>query len=278
MGGFQGKQVMGVKPDKIEQLQDLMAPWAFQARRTDWMRTPGVDYATFHLEMLREQKVHYDQMEAEFITRLGTEEEPIYIPADQCVTAMLKLQQIASGFIIDELGTPHDIMPLSKNPLVNAIKDMVEDEIEGKVIIYAHYRHTIDMLREGLAHLEPAIIRGQQDDVQEQKARFNRDRRCRVLIGQEKATKYGHTLMGTPDDHCLTTIYAENSYSLDDRSQTEERNQGEGQQGTITIWDFIPAPIAERAVDALRHKEDVSAAVMGYARHTGVLPHPAAAR
>lgn len=275
MGGFQGKQVLGVKPDKVEWLQDLMAPWAFQARRQEWMRTPGVDYASRALEMTKEQQAHYNRMEAEFITMVGTEDDPIYVPADQCITKMLKLQQIASGFIIDETGTAHDIMPPKSNPMVNEIKGMLTDEIEGKTIIFAHYRHTIKLLAEALREFNPAYIMGQQSDVQEQKARFNADPSCRVLIAQEKAAKYGHTLVGTPADPCLTTIYAENSYSLDDRSQTEERNQGATQVGTVAIWDFIPAPIARQAIEALRHKEDVSAAVMGYARHTGILPHAA---
>lgn len=274
MGGFEGRQVKGAKNE--ERLQEIMAACAFSARRIDWMKTPGRDYAPRRLEMIPEQKVHYKRMEDDFITDLqGTD---VVISADQVVTKILKLQQISSGFMIDELGQPHDIMPPSKNPMITELQDMLHNEISGKTIIFAHYTHTIDMLMEALAEFNPALIAGNGQmkrygrDIQIEKSRFNSDPACRIIIGQEKAIKYGHTLVGTPDDPALTEIFAENSYSLDDRSQCEERSQGATQVGTITIWDFIPSPILKAAILSLQRKEDVSASVMGYARSTGILP------
>lgn len=282
MGGFQGKTVRGSKNE--EDLQEILEAWAFSARRVNWMRTPGRDYAERRLDMLPEQRAHYKRMHEDLITFLTPlnahpDDDDIVIPADQIITKMLKLQQISSGFIIDEEGKPHDIMPLSKNPKVVELKRMLTDEIPGKTIILCHYTHTIEMLVEALAEFGPALIAGEAQmrrlgrDVQTEKKRFNGDPACRVVIGQEKAIKYGHTLMGHPDDPCLTEIFAENSYSLDDRAQCEERPQGAGQMGTITIWDFMASPIEAATLEALRRKEDVSAAVMGYARATGLLPH-----
>ena len=43
------------------------------------------------------------------------------------------------------------------------------------------------------------------------------------MLLQAEAGKYGHTLVGTPDDPCATMIFFENSYSLDTRSQLEDR-------------------------------------------------------
>lgn len=278
MGGFQAKQVKGVKNE--EQFQEWLDGCAFQARRTHWLTTPGVEYAQRKLEMLPEQKVHYKRMEEDFLTLIVDHlDEEVIIPADQIITKLLKLQQISSGFIIDEEGNTHDIMPPSRNPLVLEVQRMLRDEISTKVLIFAHHTHLIALLMEALKEFEPAIIAGQGQmktfdrDTQAEKRRFNGDPRCRIMIGQERAIKYGHTLMGAPDDPCLNEIYAENSYSLDDRSQTEQRAQGDGQAGLITIWDFIPSPIALAAILALQRKEDMSAAVMGYARDTGLLPN-----
>lgn len=285
LGGFKGKTVKGSKNE--EELQEILEAWAFSARRVDWMRTPGRDYAERRLDMLPEQREHYKRMHEDLITfvtpfyNIDFEDPPedIVIPADQIITKMLKLQQISSGFIIDEEGKPHDIMPLSKNPKVIELKRMLTDEISGKTIVFCHYRHTIDMLLEALKEFNPALIAGEAQmkrlglDVQAEKRRFNSDGACRLVIGQEKAIKYGHTLMGNPGDPCLTEIFAENSYSLDDRAQCEERPQGEGQSGAIAIWDFMASPAEKAIIEALRNKEDVSAAVMGYARATGLLPH-----
>lgn len=285
MGGFQGKKPIGVKKEFLAELHSIITGCSFPARRATWMKTPGSDYAPRHLNMLPEQKVHYKRMEEEFITELARIvqdadgvpfEELIIIAADQITTKLLKLQQIASGFIIDERGVPHDIMPASKNPKLQEVKRMLTDEIDNKAIIFAHHTHSIDLLREALVDLRPAFIVGDAQarrfgvDVQSEKRRFNGDPSCRAVVGQSLAIRYGHTLMGSPGDPCLTEIFYENTYDLNTRSQCEERPQGKDQAGAISIYDFIAAPIDQSIIEALVAKEDVSAAAMNYARDTGL--------
>ena len=60
------------------------------------------------------------------------------------------------------------------------------------------------------------------DEVSDQKLRFNDDPRCRIILLQCDAAKYGHTLCLQPeDDKCRTMIFFENSYSADVRDQIE---------------------------------------------------------
>ena len=275
MGGFQGKKVIGSKNE--EQLQATMAPCAFIARRVDWMKTPGREYATRKLEMIHEQRVHYRSMEQDFLVWLGEGTEAI--TADQIVSKLLKLQQISSGFIIDEYGKPHDITPVTSNPKVQDLKSFLSEEVTGKLFVVVHYSHSLNLLEEALKEFNPAAIRGaawhskNERSVQDEKLKFNSDPSCRVLLGQELACKYGHSIIGAPDDPCLNMAYYENSFSLDDRAQTEERPQGAAQQGLLTIWDYVCSPFEKMPILALQRKEDVSAAVLGYARETGLLPH-----
>lgn len=267
MGGYMMKEVKGAK--NPEELRSILHHSAFVARRTDWMTTPGVEYGDLQIDMLPEQKVHYTRMEKEFITEL---ENGTVVTADQAITKYIKLGQIASGFIIDEMGTPHDIMPLASNPKINAIKRLLEEQIEGKCIIFVHHRHTVEMLTEALKRWNPAFILGRQKDTIEQKARYNGDPNCRVMIGQIQAVRYGHTLMGSPDDPTTTEIWAENNYSLNDRSQGEERPQGAGQRGVISILDLYATPQERKIVQCIQRKEDVASLLLGYARGDGVLP------
>jgi hypothetical protein len=290
MGGFQGKIVKGIKEEKAGELHEILTACSFMARRVDWLTTPGREYAVQKIEMIREQKVHYERMEKDFLTEIvqtfidhkgESYEDVLVIAAEQIIGKLLKLQQIASGFIIDEVGKPHDIMPPRSNPKLQHVKNMLSTQLTDKVIIFAHYRHSIGLLMEELKEFQPALIAGDgqmkhfERDVQAEKRRFNGDRGCRVVIGQEQAIRYGHTLMGSPDDPCLSEIFYENNYSLNDRSQCEERPQGEGQKGMLTIYDLQCAPIEGATIEALQRKEDVSAATMNYARDTGVLPREA---
>lgn len=273
-GGFQGKAIIGIKNEDM--LHSILDRCSWNARKVDWLRTPGRDYSERKLFLLPDQLKMYERMEKEFLIELAN---GTIIAADQIITKLIKLQQIASGFIIDEDRLVHELMPPEKNPKALTLKGMIDDEIEHKVIVVCHYQHSIDILERALAAYHPAIIRGQQyhrkEDrpLVEEKARFNGDRACRVLIGQEQALRYGHTLMGNPLDPCYTTVFYENNYSLNDRSQCEERNQGSGQQFPINIIDFVVTPQDRNTIKALQRKEDIAATALRYARETGILPH-----
>jgi hypothetical protein len=155
---------------------------------------------------------------------------------------------------------------------------MLENEIPGKAIVAAHYTHSIDMLKEALAKYNPAIIQGKVKggkgyDVDAEKAKFNGDESCRVVIGQIQATKYGHTLVGSKRSPCVFTLMFENTFSLDDRSQIEERNQGVDQMGPTSVVDFACSKNDHRPIEALQRKEDVAATLLGFKRDMGILPY-----
>lgn len=283
-GGFMGKKTTGVKNE--DELHALLERCSWTARKLDWIRPPPghdrfKDYPPIRmLEMTDRQHQLYVAMFKDMLMEI---EEGIIISADQVITKLIKLQQISSGFVIDEFRETHELVPIDKNPLILEIERMLLDEIclereGGKVIINCTSKYMIDALEHRLARWQPAVIRGQlwhketDRDIIAEKARFNGDPNCRLMIGQEQALRYGHTLMGTQDQPCLNMIYAENSYSLNDRSQTEERAQGAGQLAPVAIWDFAVSPQMARIIEALQDKEDIVSVVMRFPRSTGVLP------
>ena len=265
MGGFKGKKIVGVKNEN--KLLDLTRQCYFYARREHWGTNIDSDFEQVSVGMHPEQAKAYDDMEEEFMVWLENGE---VVTTEMVLTKHNKLQQISSGFIIDEFKNVHQLVPFDKTPKFIDLLDRLDNYTTGKVIIITNFTHTAEMLLQHLAHLRPAQIRGTVHmkkagvNVDGEKKRFNEDPTCRVLIGQEKATKYGHTLMGVPMDRCETTIFFENSYSLDDRAQVEQRNQGEGQQSAINIVDYVSSPVEQDVITALVRKESVSAVILGY--------------
>ncbi len=279
MGGYMGKIVKGLDPDQKDNFEAILDACSFRARKIDWMpnylRPEYVEAR--EIEMTPEQRDMYTVMERDSLVQLG---EGDVISPDMVISKLQKLQQISSGYVKRDDGTNFEIIPPSRNPKLNELKEMLANEITGKLIVFCESNYSLDLLYSELKEYQPAIIRGDLwhkkngVDVLSEKARFNESLGCRVMIGQEKAIKYGHTLMGNANDACLDSIFYENSYSLDDRSQCEERNQGFGQLAQTSIHDFVCSPIERRIIEnGLRPKEDISAAVMGYARETGVLPY-----
>jgi hypothetical protein len=279
MGGHMGKQVTGIKNE--ESLHALLDTCSWNARKIDWLKTPGKDYAPLRVfDMLPDQAAMYRSMQKEFLVELVSGE---IVSADQVITKLIKLQQIASGYIIDEMSETQVLVDPARNPKLQMLKNMLQEEIRleqenGKVILICVSKYMLDLLERELAEYQPAVIRGQDwhkktgRDIVAEKARYNGDPKCRLMIGQEQAIKYGHTLMGDSEQPCLNQIYVENSYSLDDRSQSEERAQGVGQQAPITIWDFVVSEQDMRVIEALQRKEDIASVALRYARETGVLP------
>lgn len=274
MGGFKNKVVIG--PRNIAELQALLDPYSFVARMDDWIEdVQGADWVEpFRVDLTPEQKRLIKKMEDDFLVEIGER----VVTADIVITRNLKKQQIRSGFIYDEDGNVHELVAPSHNPLLRQLRAAL-DMVEGKVIVVAVNRYTLDMLNEALADLNPAVIRGADwhkangRDIEAEKRRYNLDPACRVLIGQEASLRYGHTLMGSPSDPSVAIAFFENSQSLNDRSQAEMRPQGAGQVAPVMVWDFFASELDKRCVVSLQRKEDMSAAVMGYAREQGILPY-----
>lgn len=268
MGGFQGKQVLGSKNE--ERLKVILDACSFKARKIDWIEGfEKPDYSIRSVPLTGRQRDLYSQMQRDFVACLGS----TVVTADQVITRLIKQAQIASGFIIDELGNTVNLVLPAENPRILAVKSILDDELSSKLIVFAHYRHSIKLLEEALAGYNPAVIKGGSDDVVEQKRKFNQDETCRVLIGQIDASKYGHELIGSERSPCVTMVFYESTYSNDSRSQCEERNQYGDRSVALSIIDFASTDLDERVVKALQKKEDVASIILGYDRSTGILPH-----
>jgi len=212
--------------------------------------------------MSGEQADQYKQMRDEFLLELETEE---VVAVDVAIAKYEKLSQIMCGFILNESGEARVLVEPERNPRLATLSDLLR-QIEGKVVIIYRHRYTFEILSSALKVHFPAYIKGgmKPDETTEQKRRFNEDPRCRHILGQADAIKYGHTLLGgaDPKDHCSTMIFFESSYSLDTRTQDEDRIHRRGQIGENVLYiDLSGSDIDRRVVRALQKKEDLYDAV-----------------
>ena len=274
MGGFKNKKIIGILNQGEFEL--LLSEWGWMARKKDWWSDmPEKLYPQPRkLNMSIEQRRAYNDMNNEFIADL---ENGSVVSVDQIITRNMKLQQICSGFIIDEEGKPHDLIEPSKNPIIQDIKYLLSNQISGRLIVVAWHTYFIDVLMDELKDYGVSVIRGKKRmkelgvNEAEEKVKFNEGDN-RVIILQQKAAKYGHTLIGNEEMPCHTVYFAENSYSLDDRSQIEDRPHRWGQKFPVVYIDKVMADQDYKVIRALALKEDVTSALMGYDRLTGLLP------
>jgi SNF2 family DNA or RNA helicase len=255
MGGWQNKEV--IRAQNTEILAAAMAPVVFQAKKKDWLPAlPRKDFTIRDYMMSPEQLAQYTSMEEEFLLLIDSG----YVTVDVAIAKYTKLAQIQVGFIYDEAGTVHELVKPSENPRLNLLKQLLEEEIEGKVCVVFKHRAVFEILLKAMKTYDCAWIKGGMKpiEIEEQKARFNEDAHCRAILLQCDASKYGHTLLGGPgsDDLCRTMIFFENSYSADTRDQIEDRIHRRGQTGERVLYiDLSGSDLDRRIVKALQRKD-----------------------
>lgn len=258
MGGYLGKQVVGVQD--AARLHNLVDASAFRATKKAWLDLPKKIYQTRQIEMTTQQTKHYRELHDDLYTKIKNEE----IAAPMMITAMLKMQQVTSGFIITGSG-PIDID--GANPKLHVLMEALE-EVDGKTIIFCYFRYSVEKILKALDQKSVGAV-GMMEGYDARAAvdAFNNNSTCRCLVAQVNTGKYGHTLLGDKgDDRCHTTVFYENSYSLDARAQAEDRNHRIGQDEPVVYIDLVASELDKAVIKALQRKEDVASAVIDDAR------------
>ena len=265
LGGFMNQKVVGVQNE--DYLNQILQRCSFRARKQDWLDLPEKLYAERYVELTSEQKKRYMDLEVDFYTYI--EESGQEVSAEIVLTKLIKLQQITSGFIIADSGEIVELDGSTRK--INEVENVIEEC--GKVVVFCLFDRSMDILVEHLAKYKPAQLRGKAKmddkgiDLDDEKRRFNTDPECKVAICQIASAKYGHTLIGSKGGgSCSTVIYYENSYSLDNRLQSEDRIHRLGQENSCLYIDFVSCPLDRAIIRALQMKLDIATAVVDVIR------------
>ncbi len=263
IGGYMGRKVVGVKNE--EELHKIQDRCSFRALKKDWLDLPEKINRPLKLEMTSNQRKHYREMLQDFYTMVDSHE----FTADMVVTQMDKLRQVTSGVLID--GDKFKLIDtLNDNPKVKAATDIIELG-SGKMILVHFYRQ---MGFEILDHFKkkgfnPSYIRGgmKPEAIICEKHKFNNDPTSRVIVCQIQSAYQGHTLLGGQgNDRCHLSFFHDQTFSLLQRSQMEDRNHRGAQDRAVLYYDPIMSPIDQAQVDAIAKKRDMASLVVDAVR------------
>tara|TARA_R100000388_G_scaffold690_1_gene1122 strand:- start:439 stop:951 length:513 start_codon:yes stop_codon:yes gene_type:complete len=152
-----------------------------------------------------------------------------------------------------------------KNNRVNELLNILE-EIDGKVIIWAIYRHDIKEITKliGERYGEQSVESyfGDTPDSERQNivTRFqDRNDDLRFFVGNPKTGGYGLTLTASH-----TVVYYSNSYDLETRLQSEDRAHRISQTKKVTYIDLMSeGTVDEFIIKNLRGKINLANKVLG---------------
>jgi SNF2 family DNA or RNA helicase len=255
MGGYMNRVVVGVQ--NPEELSSIIEGVSFRARKSEWTDLPEKLYTARSYDLTAKQRMAYGSMLRDLVILLEKEK---VVTAPLAVTQLLKLSQVSSGFVHDGEGKANDLVAPKDNPKLNLLEELL-DEIAGKVVVFANFRRTIELCKQRWPDA-PTIEGGMDPQTITANVRKFNDTDSKVIFCQVTSAKYGLTLLGKPEMPCSTTIYLENSYSLDARAQSEDRNHRHGQKNPVLYIDVIGTKVEHAALSILAAKQELSAAIL----------------
>ena len=257
MGGFQGKQILGYQFK--EDLLDKIKPYVDYVTKKECLDLPEkLKPPPVVVQPTANQKRVMLQLKQEYAMQDGDDE----ITVSTVLERMMRFQQVIGGTFPFELEGEYHTKPIpGGNPKVDEMKELLSGLPETtKVIIWARFVPEIGYIRNALdsKYGRDASVEfyGATDNDQRiaNVRRFQGDSACRFIISNQTVGGYGQTWTAA-----TYVIYYSNSFSYEDRYQSEDRPHRKGQHNHVTYQDIeMAVPEDKMILRAIRKKRNLA--------------------
>jgi len=220
--------------------------------KKDCIDIPDKVYDSVLLDLPPETNVKYKEMVKWAITQLEGGQR---VTASIILTQLLRLSQITSGFVKDVSGNE---LPFKENPKLDALEDIIENSNSNKIIVWGRFVHDIRAIK-GLCDkmgVKAVTIFGEDGQAArtENVRQFQEEPDCKVIIGTAGSGGHGIDLTAAS-----IVVYFSNSYSLEQRLQSEDRAHRAGQKNQVTYIDLLCKDTIDVAIyKVLRSKKNIA--------------------
>tara|TARA_B100000029_G_scaffold461891_1_gene493977 strand:- start:294 stop:1706 length:1413 start_codon:yes stop_codon:yes gene_type:complete len=254
---FGGRQVQVVAAYKnLGELSDKLKDFSYRVLKEDCLDLPAKTFMKRMISLTPDQLKIYKQMKEEALAYLNGK----VTTTATVLTQLMRLQQITCGHFKADDGSTQ---PINNNRITELMN--VLDEIEGKVVIWAHFQYDITSIVKAIVdEYGPGSVVDYygltpQDERQDNIRKFQTDDKVRFLVGTPATGGYGITLTAAS-----TMIYYSNGYDLEKRLQSQDRIHRIGQYHPVTYIDIIAEDTVDnKIVKALKKKVNIASKVMG---------------
>ena len=241
----------------LGELSEKLKPFSYRCLKDDCLDLPSKTYMKRVITLTPEQKKLYKDMKEKALAVLNGK----MVTSATVITQLMRLHQITCGHFKSDDGDTQDVKSNRLAELMNVL-----EEVEGKAIIWAHYRHDIETIVKEVKkkYGEDSILTYYGDTSTEDRQKAiekiqDISSPVRFLVGTPQTGGYGITLTAAS-----TMIYYSNGYDLEKRQQSEARIDRIGQEKPMTYIDIIAEDtIDEKIVKALRKKVNIATEIMG---------------
>ena len=249
------KQVVGYR--RLDELKEKLDRFAYRVKKEECLDLPDKLYVKREVDLTPEQLKYYNEMKAFAMAQI----DGGLVSTVNALTQLMRLHQIVCGHVKLDDGTVIEL----PNKRLDELLAIVE-ETDGKLIIWANYRHDIEAIKLALSKeygMNSVGMYYGDTDMDERKRVLeefqNPDSEMRFFVGNPSTGGYGLTLTAAS-----TMVYYSNSFDLEKRLQSEDRAHRIGQTKNVTYIDLIAVgTVDEKIVKALRAKIDIATQVLG---------------
>ena len=253
--GRQVEIVVGYR--NLSELSDKLKPFSYRVLKDDCLDLPSKTYLKRTIDVSDEQKKVYKHMKPEALAVLNGK----MVTSATVITQLMRLHQITCGHFKSDDGTVQEI----KNNRITQLMDILE-EVEGKAVIWAHYRYDIEKIVEAISkkYGNNTVVTYYGDTTTDERQKAIKkiqapESPVRFIIGTPQTGGYGITLTGAS-----TMIYYSNGYDLEKRQQSEARIDRIGQEKPMTYIDIMAEDTVDmKIVKSLRQKVNIATEIMG---------------
>lgn len=253
MGGFNNYQIIKFK--NLEELAEKAHSIAYRVTKEEALDLPDVIHQNVYAELEPKAMKLYREMAEQSLVKIGDEK----VTAPIVLTQLMKLQQIAGGFVKTE---DERIIQVSKAKL-EVLRELVEDLVNGqgkKLVIFARFIQEIKAISEILDKLDIKhhVLTGQTKNRGDIIQDFQNNPETKVFIINPKAGGTGITLTAAD-----TAIFYSKDYSLEAYLQAIARIHRIGQTKKVTYIHIIARGTVDEAVtNRLNKKQDLATTVV----------------
>ena len=260
MGGFNRRQIVGYKDmdDLIRREHSI----AFRITKEEAIDLPEQTFEVRHIQMDKKLADLYQRIKRDSYAEIETGGQ---ITATTVLTKLLRLQQLAGGFLVTDDAAKPQLVSAAK---LEALSDIVQDYVvDGgkKLVIFARFvpevKAIIDLMKKVLPDRKKAVsIYGEikKEDRGAIVQQFQTDLDTVVFVGQIDTAGTGVTL--TAADTC---VYYSKNFNYAAYEQSLSRIHRIGQRNTCTYIDLVMEKTVDEMINrALAKKEDIAKTVV----------------
>lgn len=258
----------------MDELWKRIGDNCIRVKREDVLDMPPKIYKSYNVEMTAEQKKLYLQLQNQHCTD--------DIVVDNGLKLYLRFQDVLNGYnpvetkeFIGEDGEVHhnvELVPLKENPKIDMLLEVLEEIGDKQTIVWCSRTKLLQDAKKAMEEAGYAV--GVYDgkvnkEDRERDYKLFSEKKLNILICNQRSAGYGLDGMKNAD----YSIYLSNSYSVEERVQSEARSA----RGNITRSKYVidiqfKGTCEDRVVEALKQgKElvDSGAISSDFFRYTG---------